>query len=61
MRFLRRIEWFLRSDDGPTAVEYAIILALIVVGCVTAVNSLAIATRDNLDRSSNAIEGALNP
>ena len=28
---------FLRSEDGPTAVEYAVMLALIVVVCLTAV------------------------
>ncbi len=27
---------FLRNEDGPTAVEYAVILALIIVVCVAA-------------------------
>jgi len=31
---------FLRSDDGPTAVEYAVMLALIVVVCLTAIKSI---------------------
>ena len=31
---------FLVSEDGPTAVEYAVMLALIVVACVTIVKNL---------------------
>jgi pilus assembly protein Flp/PilA len=31
---------FLRSEDGPTAVEYAVMLALIVVAAWTAISSL---------------------
>lgn len=31
---------FLKSDDGPTAVEYAVMLSLIIVVCITAVSSI---------------------
>jgi pilus assembly protein Flp/PilA len=31
---------FLKSEDGPTAVEYAVMLALIIVVCITAVTTL---------------------
>jgi pilus assembly protein Flp/PilA len=31
---------FLRSEDGPTAVEYAVMLALILVACITIIQSL---------------------
>jgi pilus assembly protein Flp/PilA len=31
---------FLKREDGPTAVEYAVMLALIVVVCVAAVATL---------------------
>ena len=31
---------FLQSEDGPTAVEYAVMLALIIVVCVTAIQTL---------------------
>lgn len=31
---------FLRREDGPTAVEYAVMLALIVVVCIAAVQAL---------------------
>lgn len=31
---------FLRREDGPTAVEYAVMLALIIVVCITAITTL---------------------
>jgi len=34
------VEQFLRNEDGPTAVEYAVMLALIIVVCITAITTL---------------------
>ena len=31
------VKSFLRSEDGPTAVEYAVMLALIIVVCLAAI------------------------
>ncbi len=31
---------FLRREDGPTAVEYAVMLALIIVVCITAITAV---------------------
>jgi pilus assembly protein Flp/PilA len=31
---------FLRDESGPTAVEYAVMLALIIVVCITAITTL---------------------
>jgi pilus assembly protein Flp/PilA len=31
---------FLAREDGPTAVEYAVMLALIIVVCITAITAL---------------------
>ena len=39
-RTIARVRRFLVSEDGPTAVEYAVMLALIVVACVTVVTNL---------------------
>jgi pilus assembly protein Flp/PilA len=36
----KRVHRFLTSEDGPTAVEYAVMLALIVVACITIVSTL---------------------
>jgi len=31
---------FVKAEDGPTAVEYAVMLALIIVVCITAITAL---------------------
>lgn len=35
-----KVQRFLVSEDGPTAVEYAVMLALIVVVCLTAIQAI---------------------
>jgi pilus assembly protein Flp/PilA len=41
MRLLRQFAIdFLRQEDGPTAVEYAVMLALIIVVCIGAITTL---------------------
>jgi pilus assembly protein Flp/PilA len=37
---LNPIRNFLKNEDGPTAVEYAVMLALIIVVCITAITTL---------------------
>jgi pilus assembly protein Flp/PilA len=39
-RFTSPIVSFLKNEDGPTAVEYAVMLALIIVVCITAITTL---------------------
>lgn len=34
------IRRFLQDEEGPTAVEYAVMLALILVGCIAMVTTL---------------------
>jgi pilus assembly protein Flp/PilA len=34
---VKRAKSFLKSEDGPTAVEYAVMLALIIVACIATV------------------------
>jgi len=36
----RRVVEFLKKEDGPTAVEYAVMLALIIVVCIAAITAL---------------------
>jgi pilus assembly protein Flp/PilA len=38
--FISRVGQFLKRDDGPTAVEYAVMLALIIVACITIIQTL---------------------
>jgi pilus assembly protein Flp/PilA len=48
---------FLRAEDGPTAVEYAVMLALIVVVCISAITLLG--QNANKTFSNVALNGTL--
>jgi pilus assembly protein Flp/PilA len=39
-QFVRTSVKFLKAEDGPTAVEYAVMLALIIVVCIAAITAL---------------------
>ena len=39
-RITRKLVEFLKKEDGPTAVEYAVMLALIIVVCIAAITTL---------------------
>ena len=39
-KFGQSVVNFLKGEDGPTAVEYAVMLALIIVVCITAITAL---------------------
>jgi len=56
VKFIRR---FLVDEDGPTAVEYAVMLALIVGACITSVTVLANATGESFETSSGQLTGVL--
>ncbi len=38
--FAQNVKRFLAAEDGPTAVEYAVMLALIVIVCLTAIQAV---------------------
>lgn len=52
--FASKVKRFLASEDGPTAVEYAVMLALIVIVCLTAIQ--AIGTNANATFNNVATE-----
>ena len=37
---VQKVAQFLKKEDGPTAVEYAVMLALIIVVCIAAITTL---------------------
>lgn len=57
MNLLRRLLW---EEDGPTAVEYAVMLALIIVACMAGVQALTNETAASFNDSSAAIDAAMN-
>jgi pilus assembly protein Flp/PilA len=52
---LQNIERFLISEDGPTAVEYAVMLALIVVVCLGAIQAIGTNANTTFTTVSNQI------
>lgn len=43
-QWIAKIVRFLHDEDGPTAVEYAVMLALIIVVCYTAITAVGTST-----------------
>ncbi len=39
-KFLNRAKLFIKSEDGPTATEYAVMLSLIIVACIATISLL---------------------
>lgn len=58
--FLCKIQRFLKSEDGPTTVEYAIMLALIVAVCLASIGSVGSETSELYDEVSTDIEAVMN-
>jgi pilus assembly protein Flp/PilA len=54
-RLKTRLVSFLKREDGPTAVEYAVMLALIIVVCITAITTLGTNANATFTSVSNSI------
>ena len=46
---------FIKGEDGPTAVEYAVMLALIIVVCIAAISTLGSNAKNTFSNTSNAV------
>ena len=57
-RFALEIRKFLKSEDGPTAVEYAVMLALIIIVCLVAITSIGTKASTTFSNVANSIGGA---
>jgi pilus assembly protein Flp/PilA len=57
---LHAVKRFITSEDGPTAVEYAVMLALIVVVCIAAITYLGQSARDKFQKVGDTISNAGN-
>ena len=56
--FLQDVQNFLRDEDGPTTVEYAVMLMLILMVCITAIQAIGRLTGASFDDSSSKINTA---
>ena len=49
---------FLKDESGPTAVEYAIVTALIVAFCLPTIVNLGSRANNSLNKVSGTLQGA---
>jgi pilus assembly protein Flp/PilA len=53
--FIPRIRRFVTSEDGPTAVEYAVMLAVIVVICLAAIQAIGTKANTTFTHVANSL------
>jgi len=53
---MNSVKKFLVSEDGPTAVEYAVMLALIVVVCLTAIQAIGTNASTKFNAAATALQ-----
>ena len=57
MQLVKHAVEFLKKEDGPTAVEYAVMLALIIVVCIAAITAIG----TNANATFSSVGSALKP
>ena len=57
-RLMQKVVRFLKKEDGPTAVEYAVMLALIVVVCLVAITTLGQQANNTFSNVGNKLATA---
>jgi len=53
----KKLQRFLVSEDGPTAVEYAVMLALIIIVCLVSITSVGQQANSTFTSVANALTG----
>jgi len=53
-----RLVNFLKDEDGPTAVEYAVMLALIIVVCLAAIQFIGNSANNTFSKVGSAVNSA---
>jgi pilus assembly protein Flp/PilA len=56
---MNRLKRFLQSEEGPTAVEYAVMMALILVICIAMISSLGAETNSSFSNAHDKIQTAI--
>ena len=54
----QKVHRFLVSEDGPTAVEYAVMLALIIIVCLTAISAVGTNTAAQFNNIATKVGAA---
>jgi pilus assembly protein Flp/PilA len=55
MSLAKKMRRFLTSEDGPTAVEYAVMLALIIIVCLVSISALGSNAKTTFTNVGNSI------
>jgi len=58
--FIDKIARFLSEEDGPAAVEYAVMLMLILLACLSVVTTIGESTSASIQGSYDAMDAAMN-
>jgi pilus assembly protein Flp/PilA len=56
-KLAQSVKKFLVSEDGPTAVEYAVMLALIIIVCLTAIQAVGTNANSTFTSVANQLGG----
>jgi pilus assembly protein Flp/PilA len=57
-KFVRALVRFVKAEGGPTAVEYAVMLALVIVVCVVAITTLGQQTNETFSTTAEKLKAA---
>lgn len=52
---LNAVKRFIKNEDGPTAVEYAVMLALIIVLCIVVIRNVGTSASATFSSANSAI------
>jgi pilus assembly protein Flp/PilA len=58
MKLVKSAIEFLKKEDGPTAVEYAVMLALIIVVCIAAITAIGTNANSTFSSVGSTLGGA---
>ena len=56
--FAKKVQRFVASEDGPTAVEYAVMLALIIAVCLGAIGTIGTNANATFNKVAGKIGGS---
>ena len=57
-QYLKNVVKFVKQEDGPTAVEYAVMLALIIVVCIAAISALGSNAQGTFNKVASTVNTA---
>jgi pilus assembly protein Flp/PilA len=56
-QFTKNVVAFLKAENGPTAVEYAVMLALVIAVCIGTITVVGTSTNTTYRTAKNAMPG----